>query len=401
MTTILKIVLIEDNPADAVYFQEQLAGSALTCEVAACADIASGARHLAGASADVVFLDLSLPGSDGPETVRLANRDLHDLPIVVLTGLEDEQVGLDSLRAGAQDYLIKGNTSAETISRAARYAIERHHILHELEAARNRLDEKVRERTSELATLVESLRNEVRQRVEAERQLAVRADQLRALAGELTLAEQRERRRMALILHDHLQQLLVAIAQRVALLRMDDHDGMQPALLEIDKLLRESINSTRLLTAELSPPVLHELGLSAGFGWLAQWMSEKHKLTIHVVAEPDLPPIAENVKVLLFESVRELLFNAVKHARVASVTLKLQEIENHMLEITVEDQGAGFDTADHRAAGKAGGFGLFSIRERLDLIGGRMEIQSAPGAGSRIVLTAPAMRDSSTTQTRA
>ena len=186
--TTQKILLIEDNPADAALFQEQLAGAAGTFEIATCGDLAAGRQLAAGGQIAVVFLDLSLTESDGLETVRRAQVAFHDLPIVVLTGLEDAQLGLESLRAGAQDYLIKGKTSAENISRAARYAIERQRVLRELQLAHDQLEEKIQQRTAELAATVQSLQEEVRQRKQAEDQLSVRASQLRALAGELTLA---------------------------------------------------------------------------------------------------------------------------------------------------------------------------------------------------------------------
>ena len=262
--TTQKILLIEDNPADAALFQEQLAGAAGTFEIATCGDLAAGRQLAAGGQIAVVFLDLSLTESDGLETVRRAQVAFHDLPIVVLTGLEDAQLGLESLRAGAQDYLIKGKTSAENISRAARYAIERQRVLRELQLAHDQLEEKIQQRTAELAATVQSLQEEVRQRKQAEDQLSVRASQLRALAGELTLAEQRERRRMAQILHDHLQQLLVAANLRVSMLEMTADGPVKQAAKEIENLLGESISATRSLTAELSPPVLHDLGLPAG-----------------------------------------------------------------------------------------------------------------------------------------
>jgi signal transduction histidine kinase len=388
-----KILLIEDNPGDAALFREQLFGAADSFEAATCDNLAAGRELAAREQIAVVFLDLSLPESNGLETIRRARAAFHDLPIVVLTGLEDEQLGLESLRAGAQDYLIKGKTSAEVISRAARYAIERQRILRELQSARDQLEDKVQQRTADLAATVQSLQEEIQKRKEAEDQLSVRARQLRALAGELTLAEQRERRRIAQMLHDHLQQMLVAANLRVSILGMKVEGPAKQALSEIDKLLGESIDATRSLTAELSPAVLHDLGLRAGLNWLARWMAEKHGLAVHITAEKGVLPIEDDVKVLLFESVRELLFNAVKHARVASVTLGLRWIKDQALQITVSDSGPGFDPGKMKLAGEiGGGFGLFSIRERLDLIGGKLEIRSAPGQGSTFILTAPAMR---------
>ncbi len=220
-------------------------------------------------------------------------------------------------------------------------------------------------------------------------ELAQRAAQLRALASEITLSEQRERRRMAKVLHDHIQQLLVGAKFRTAILYRGVDEQLRAAVTEIDNLLTESLNASRSLTAELSPPILHEGGLVPCLQWLARWMSDKHDLKVDLVTEEDVTDLPEDVKVLLFESVRELLFNTVKHARVYSARIQFRVTDDH-LRVVVSDQGTGFNADQLKPAGTSGGgFGLFSIRERLELMGGRMEIDSSPGKGSRFVIMIP------------
>jgi signal transduction histidine kinase len=227
------------------------------------------------------------------------------------------------------------------------------------------------------------------QRSRFREELSDRAARLRVLAGELTLTEQRERRRIAMILHDHIQQLLVAAKLRLEILRRHGDPSVQQAAEEVQRLLGESILASRLLTAELSPPVLSEAGLKAGLEWLVRWMDDKHGLAVELTTEQDPLPLAEDVRALLFESVRELLFNVVKHSHVGSVTVTMRRVGAHV-RVSVADCGVGFDPAAIRPADQAGGgFGLFSIRERLDLVGGRFEVESAPGRGTRVVLTAP------------
>ena len=224
----------------------------------------------------------------------------------------------------------------------------------------------------------------------AHEDLAARAGQLRALAGELAMTEQRERRRMAKVLHDHLQQLLVGAKFRTVILGRAGDEITKQAASEIEHLLDESISVSRSLTAELSPPILHEGGLSAGLAWLARWMGDRHGLAVEMTIEEDLPEVAEDVRVLLFESVRELLFNAVKHAHVRSARVHLRQISGKQVQISVSDLGPGFDPGQVKKAGeRGGGFGLFGVRERLDLVGGRMEIDSAPSRGTLITLVAP------------
>jgi ligand-binding sensor domain-containing protein/signal transduction histidine kinase len=247
-----------------------------------------------------------------------------------------------------------------------------------LREARDQLEQKVRERTVELTE---------------------RANQLRTLAGELTLAEQRERRHLAKLLHDHLQQLLVGAKFRVVALGKCADPVVKQAAEEIQTLLTESIEASRSLTAELSPPILHEGGLAAGLEWLAHWMNEKHGLRVRLNAEEDLTAAAEDVSVLLFESVRELLFNVVKHAKVRSASVHLERLEGQMLRISVRDQGVGFNP--HSLKFTREGFGLFSIRERLSLVGGHLEMKSRPGHGAELTLIAPLRRESMAGETSA
>jgi PAS domain S-box-containing protein len=223
----------------------------------------------------------------------------------------------------------------------------------------------------------------------AHEELAARAEQLRRLTGELTLVEQRERRRLAKVLHDHLQQLLVGARFRTSVLSRIGDSRVARSAGEIETLLEEALAASRSLTAELSPPVLHEGGLAAGLGWLSRWMADKHGLSVELSVEEPPVPLVDDVKVLLFESVRELLFNAVKHARSRTVQLGVKTLDGGMLRVTVSDSGPGFDPTALTQLGDGGGLGLFSIRERLALIGGRVEIDSAPGRGSRITLAVP------------
>jgi PAS domain S-box-containing protein len=223
--------------------------------------------------------------------------------------------------------------------------------------------------------------------------LARRALQLRALASELTLTEKRERRRLARILHDRIQQLLVAAKLRVATIGRTGDASIHGMSDDVEELLRQAISEARGLTAELSPPVLHDSGLVAGLRWLARWTEEKHGLVVDLTASEDLPRLAEDASVLLFESVRELLFNVVKHASATPAIVSVSREATGNFQITVVDRGPGFDPG---ALGEwretSGGFGLVSIRERLGLLDGRMDIESAPGQGSRVTLTVPLCR---------
>jgi signal transduction histidine kinase len=250
----------------------------------------------------------------------------------------------------------------------------------------------LRELADDLAFGVIALRAQV-ERDHARAVSDRRAEQLRALASELTLTEQRERRRLAQILHDHLQQLLVGVKLNIGVLRSKAKTKtLQQPIDQISDMMNEAIRAARSLTAELSPPVLHEKGLAAGLEWLGRQMQEKHGLEVEVAAHPDAEPDAESTRIFLFGAVRELLFNIVKHAGTNRARVSLVR-QDSQIRVTVADDGVGFDPGHlEDRAGEAGGFGLFSIRERLGFMGGYLEIDSAPARGSRFTLVAPLRR---------
>jgi PAS domain S-box-containing protein len=266
-----------------------------------------------------------------------------------------------------------------------------------LRQANHALEERVRERTEILAHTVETLKAEIEQRQETERaltraneELQTRAGLLRALASQLTLAEHRERTRLSKVLHDHLQQQLASAKLQLSCLLEMDNEVIADTAVRVDKLLAESMRTSRSLAAELSPPILRQRGLAAGFEWLANSMRDRYRLRVDLDIDQDGSSAGEDVKILLFESTRELLFNAVKHAKVDSAKVTLRQLDEGLMQITVSDSGVGFDySKTSRPAETGTGLGIFSIAERLSLIGGSLEIYSTPGQGSRFVLTAP------------
>ena len=247
--------------------------------------------------------------------------------------------------------------------------LERAQAEEALQRAHDDLEDRVRERTSELVK---------------------RTEQLSRLAFELTQAEINERKRLAHFLHDDLQQLLVGVKFSLSSALMNAKDPNILGSLESAKdLLNQSIAASRTLTSELSPPIIFEGGLADALEWVAHWMEEKHGLTVdlQVVERIDA---SYHVRVLMFQAVRELLFNIVKHAGVDRAELSIDRSGADQLVIAVSDKGKGFDSELMSLPGKtANGFGLFSVYERLLMIGGRCEIESAPGQGTLIRLFAP------------
>jgi len=217
-----------------------------------------------------------------------------------------------------------------------------------------------------------------------------RSGQLRQLAAELVRSEQHERERLARVLHDDLQQLLVATMFQLTGIRARVHDEQLRRVLDsMDDLLKQSLDTSRTLTVELSPTILREAGLDAALPWLARQIRKRHHLKVETQINAHVAQDADGVVVLLFSAVRELLLNVVKHANVDEARVQLDRIDGDRVRIVVSDEGAGFDPARVQdEEGPATGLGLFGLRERLEHIGGQCLIDSAPGRGTRVTLTA-------------
>ncbi len=225
---------------------------------------------------------------------------------------------------------------------------------------------------------------------EAQNQLSTYQDHLRSLAAELALAEERERRRLAVNLHDRIGQGLAVAKLKLETLRHLLPDEYHTRLDDVSALIKEIVNDTRSLTFDISPPILYELGLEPAVAWLGEHITRQFGLPVDVHGVPDLVELSEGVRVVLFRSIQEALINTVKHAQASRATVRLMPHGPNEVCAILEDDGIGFDVesrSHHPSA--ASGFGLFSIRERICHLGGSVNIDSAPGKGTRIRLTVP------------
>jgi signal transduction histidine kinase len=205
---------------------------------------------------------------------------------------------------------------------------------------------------------------------------------LRSLSAELFLAEEKERRRLAEDLHDGLNQLLSLARMRLSAWRSEH--GEDKALNDLHDLLESANRAARSLTYQLSPAVLHEFGLRHALERMLEDMRQDYGLDVTLACTGEEAVLPERERVILFRAVRELLINVVKHSGMKTAELRLYW-KGNQLELAIEDRGVGFDYSrtEHR------GFGLFGTRERLEHIGGRMEVRTSPKSGTSVRLVVP------------
>ena len=221
-----------------------------------------------------------------------------------------------------------------------------------------------------------------------EDEVLARTADLRELAAQLTLTEQRERERLAQTLHDSVQQELYAIRFALTGLKKELTGHKASETLEgADTLLKKTMQLTRDVTTDLAPPVLESPDLCAPLQWLAESMQQKHGLQVKVVASEVCEVVHDASRILLFNLAQEFLFNVVKHADTPEATLILSE-EEEGIELVVEDEGRGF-TLDSEAEQLATGLGLSGARKRLQVFGGGLEVDAEPGRGTRITVRLP------------
>ena len=226
---------------------------------------------------------------------------------------------------------------------------------------------------------------------ELERRVAQRTEQIHVLASDLEAVEDRERRQIARDLHDDLGQTLAAARIRLATLCDDRRADVQSKAREVGALIDVASRSIRSLAAQLAPAVLNELGISAALDWLGEEMERTFSLRVTVIDDGNPKPLNQDARSIVYRAVRELLINVAKHAGTDSATVD-SECRGGDVLIRVTDNGKGYDPGMVSARPQRG-LGLISIRERLSLIGGTVEIRTALGAGTRSVLTVPLAGD--------
>jgi PAS domain S-box-containing protein len=230
---------------------------------------------------------------------------------------------------------------------------------------------------------------DITERKKAEEKLVSYQQKLRTMASELSIAENRERLRIATDLHDLIGQNLSVSQIKLGMLKefVNNKDFLN-SIEEIQKYLHETIEYTRTMTYELGPPVLYELGLEPALEWFMERIKKGNGIKISYRNDKFDKPLLEENRVFLFQAVREILTNAIQHGQAKNLKVFVNRIDNN-IRIIIEDDGIGFDISNQDLSEKNKGLGLFNIRERINYLGGDFQINSKSGKGTCITLTAP------------
>jgi signal transduction histidine kinase len=376
----LRILLIEDNPGDARLIRDMLAQArGMACEPEWVDTLSAGIARLKEQPFDVVLLDLGLPEGHGLDTLR---RLLTEAPsastVIVMSGLSDEDVAVEAVHSGAQDYLVKGHVDAALLTRSIRYAIERNQARDALRRAHEELECRVAQRTSELARNVAALE-------ETERRLNESQQLLRELAARAEAVREEERKALTREIHDEMGQYLSALRLGVSLLELEfgkDNPSLQEKTRKLVTLVDSTIKVVRSVVSSLRPAAL-DMGIVSALDWLAEQFTGRTGVPCSVHVEGDIP-LDEKSATELFRVVQESLTNISRHAQATDVDVSLKRTETHYV-LQVRDNGQGFDPAVR----KRQSFGLVGIRERALALGGEADIASAPGTGTTVSLAFP------------
>ncbi len=370
----IKILLVEDSASDADLLRESLQqASKARFEFVHVDHLNDAITRLRNQKFDVALADLSLPDSKGADTYRRLRAAAPHLPIVVLTGNDDENLGVEAVRETVQDYLVKGHADGRQIVRSIRYAIERKQTEEALRAAREELELRVRWRTADLHKANKLLRAEMAKREK--------------LQAQLLSTTEREQKRIGEDLHDGLCQLLTGARFHNAMLGQQLRTTQPDCAREtdaIETLLKDAVENARDLSYGLNPLAPDARGLMTALQQLADRMQTANgpRCTCNI---PQPVGISDHaVASQLYRIAQEAVQNALKHAGAKKITIELKR-RNGGVTLSVADDGVGMK----RTGARPRGMGLSNMSRRARLIGGTLEIKNADGGGIAVTCRLP------------
>ena len=356
----IKVLLVEDNLGDARLLYEGLEEALPEqFQMTHVRRLSEALEYLWGETCNVVLLDLGLPDSHGLDTLVVTRAQAPGVPIVVLTGFQDEELAEEALKGGAQDYLIKGQVDSKLLGRTMRYAM-------------------VRKATEEVL---------LRQGVALARAKERHRSQQRLIA-----AQERVRQRAAVQLHDGVQEDLLMLKGHMQEILNSTNSAAETTRLlggAIDGLNQVIEQQVGPLSRQLYPSTLSQ-GIVPAFLSFADLFKAGQAVEVDLDEElkkrekADPNSVPELVKLAVYRVAEEALTNAIKHAKAGKVTIQLDVAREGWLHLMVRDDGQGFDTES-----ASGGLGLARMQDYADAMGGQCVINSSPGAGTEVMAVLP------------
>ena len=319
---------------------------------------AEAISHIVDNYYTLLLLDYRLPDMTGKDVIKILLERQCNIPFIIMISHGDEKAAVEMMKLGARDYFVKDPVFLDMLPLVVK------RVLKQLETKENL--------------------------VEAEEKIVECQKQLQSLVSQLTLTEERERRQIATDLHDRIGQALALSKMKLGGLReLTSPIGQNGDVDIVCNLIDQIIQDTRSLTFDICPIHLYHLSFDKVLEFLVEKIHEQYGITTCLENNGTPEPLNDDLRVLLYRTVHELLINIVKHAQAQSAKVSIQKDRNN-IRIKVEDDGIGFDTTKIQYhVGKQSGFGLFSLQERLHYLGGQIEFKSKHRHGTRVSLVVP------------
>lgn len=396
----MKILLIEDNPDEAIVLQGLIAAARPPMTVQWTDRLAAGLEHLTAHSYDLILLDLNLNDSQGLDTFRRLHRQVPHIPIVILTGNADDEESIAAVQEGAQDYLLKSSIHTELLNRSIRYAIERHRNETALLQARQELERRVAERTADLVKANATLKEEIAERMRAEISLQERNEklaqlyqeveaarrQLQRLSQRLVAVQEEERRNIARELHDQIGQMLTGLKTSLDLAKFSASKTIGESLEQAQQQTNELLQRVRNLSLDLRPAMLDDLGLLPALLWLFDRYTAQTQVKVNFKQTGIDRRFSPELETTIYRIVQEALTNVARHSHADQANIFLWTSANS-ISLQIEDAGVGF-VPEEVLAGRHSS-GLTGMQERALLLLGKLTIESSPGAGTCLAAEFP------------
>ena len=369
----VEILVVEDTPASLHLLTELLTREGYTVRQAQDGEM--GLLSVAARLPDLIMLDVRMPVMDGFEVCRRLKSDARTagVPVIFLSALQDTEAKVWGFRLGAVDYIAKPYDAEEVLARV------RTHL--ELRTLQLRLGDLVMQQTAKLEA-------EIEERKQTERDLLASQEKLRELTGHLQDVREEERARIARELHDELGQALTVLRIDLSRLsaRLDEpRENLEARLASILEMLDRTSDSARAISESLRPGMLDVLGLSAAIEHHVERFSEATGIVCDLQIDQGDFDVGDRVAIAAFRTVQEALTNVARHAEARSVRIHLSALEQELV-VVVQDKGRGMPASP---TGKERRHGLMGMRERARLLGGCVDIESSPGAGTRVKASLP------------